>query len=262
MCDSQLTEPPFRVEGLSDILRRRRPNIDDVWPEVFGKLKQGSVVSVTGRGKSLMVMEVIARILIRKDNSRVLLVDVEQHFNIMKLVEISINLLQQQRDDRDFNQSLIEAQLSRLAILTCYEEDFVMIAPKIEKILGHDETISLVLVDSLGFFYYAASCDALENGRFLNKGTYLASFLKEFKNLAKKYETTIVSTIPEFMSENSKHLEKFTTHLITLKRKLDSISFTVKHKDSTEDEMYFKIKWYGFQLLQLNDSSYNTKRTK
>lgn len=257
MCESQLTEPEFYAEGLNDIILRNRPMISNIWPKVFSELNQSSLVSVQGSRTSIgaYMMELIARILIRNDESKVLFVNIEQHFNIWKLTEICMQIMQQQNDDREQNKVFIELQLKKLYILDCDEKDFAKIGDKMGKILTDLTDISLVLIDSLGTFYYSEASKRAESGRPLympGKDTYLALYLKEFKILAKKYETTFVCAIPEYMNGSTEHQDKFTTHVITITEENDSFvkSFVmkIKHKN-LETKLLYTIEWFGLNFL-------------
>lgn len=226
-------------ETVFEMFLRIRPPIVDLWPIVFkNTLEDGSLIGVEGIGKSLVIIEIMACILTRNDKSKVLFVDVDQHFNILKLVEACKHIMQKKNNDPEGNQNIVEAQLKKLQILTCYEEDFKILGSKLEKILTEDRNISLVIIDSVGQFYYTSPC---QTGRLQSKANYVASILKKFKAINKKYDATIVYTKPDFMLVKSPFCDSLNTHYITLNTEYDIFLMKVKHKGIEELHVFRDI---------------------
>jgi predicted ATP-dependent serine protease len=241
MNETLLTQPAYQTETLSEIYLRNRPSTADLWPEVFGNLKQSSLVSVSGAngsGKSIFMMEVIAKALM-KDNLEVLLLDVDKHFNMFKLIEI---LLKYMDEDQ------VQCRLGRLKILTCYETNFHAIITKLPQILEgeNSEKVSLVLIDSLGLFYYTQA-KMESSGKNLSKNAFITSYLQHLKNLGPKFNVTVMYTTPGFMSGNS-NIADLTTHNVEL-MKLQSGSFSMTITSKNHDKIHnFKIDNQGIKF--------------
>lgn len=240
MDDSSITQPEYQKETLRAIFLRNRTLTTDIWPEVFGKLKQQSLISLSGSGKTVFISELIARALML--GIEVLLLDVDQHFRMFKLIDV---LLKYTSEDQ------IQFRLERLKILTCNETNFNSIIEKLPQILEIEKQISLVVIDSIGLFYYA-QIHLVPNGKTTSKATFIKSYLQKLSILSSRINVTViyshnpVYTTPGCMNGISV-LSELTTHSIELQKNQNesfSMVITSKAHDKTHS---FKID-QGIQL--------------
>jgi energy-coupling factor transporter ATP-binding protein EcfA2 len=235
MNETLLTQPAYQAETLYELSLRNRPSTANIWPEVFGNLKQRSIVSVTGSsgsGKSMFVMEMIARALLIED-MEILFLDVDKHFSIFKLVEI---LLKYTDEENARN------CLKKLKMFTCYEDDFEETFSKLPQILESKvyQKVSMILIDSLGLYYYVHS-ETNDEDKNESKEAFIARYLQNIKNITQKYNLTAIYTTPGFMRSSS--LPDLATLTISLVKHEDSFSMTTKDKS-----INFTISSSGLEL--------------
>lgn len=249
MCES---EDPCRIQGLHDIFLRIRPCLDKLLP-VFEEIDERSIVGISGKsgsGKSMLIMEIIAHILMREDSIEVLLLDTERHFKIFKFIEICMKLIKPSNIDNS-NDSLIirhqiEGQLTKLHIIKTYEADYSTLTAMLEQ----NQKISLVVVDSLETCYYTTAYAALEADKSLSKEYFMFSHLKKLSKLVEKFEITLVYAKPECKHDDRRFREN-TTHLCTLKK--DTETFTMKvHTNNQDKQFMYSINSDGIKLSASN----------
>lgn len=252
MCEAPLTEPTFRVESLNDIFRRIRPTIKSLLP-FFDRIHSSSIICInTGQhsiGKSMIIMEIIANILLKKEKIEVLLIDPERNFKIFDFIGICLKvMLENQDESQDKSMSRaeeqIENQLERLHIMYTYESNYMSVTAKLEQ----NPNISLVIVDSLDSQFYSAAYEMLEAGRSLSKDYFIAQHLYKLKTLVKTFEVTVVCTRLE--SKSDEGFQDNVSHVATLKKEKDL--FLMKIRTVTDEkEIVFSIDTNGVKILTM-----------
>lgn len=246
MEEGKFTQP---IERLDEIYHRIRPSTASLWPEVFGTLKNGDLIAVSGKsgaGKSLLMLELGARAMMQNE-CEVLFIDAELNFNVFKLCEICTKFIDEINTTNGHN--LIEQQLEKLHIFRS-KESIELDEAKIAQKLADNTKISLVLLDSFGTFYYKHASSA-ENNEPITKDSYLKSYLEKFKRLAKKFEVTFVYTKPDYFDSNYdlRTLGAGLTHAITLEKMSKDIYSVKIQTKSMLKELHFTIDFYGFRLV-------------
>lgn len=233
------TQPAYQAETLLEVSLRNRTSTADLWPEVFGSLRQRSVISVagsSGSGKSMFVMEAIAKALVI-ENLEVLVLDADRHFNIFILSSI---LLKYTDEDN------IKSCLKKLKIFTCNEMDFDNIFSKLPLTLqdSKHQKVSLIVIDSLGLFYYARGTDSDE--KIVSKEAYITSYLHSLKSLTQRYNVTAIYTTLGCMRFPPSGLQELSTLVVNLVQH-DEGSFSMTTKDKAVN---FTIDASGIKLIE------------
>lgn len=226
MYESQLSSATSRKETLQDIWLRTRPNIGKLLP-VFAQLDERSIVGISGRsgsGKSMLLMEIMAHILLRDERIEILLIDTERHFRLFKLIEIC--------DKLSGDHSLIKCQLEKLHIIKTFHH------LSVTALLEQNRNISMVVWDSLESYYNTKAYAALEAGGSLSKEYYMFTHLLKLSNLVKKFDVIVVYAKPESQNDHHSFRDNISTHFIELEKGKDSFSMKLRTNKGEEQRFY------------------------
>lgn len=191
----------FTKESLNDILLRDRPSLAKLWLELFDELPHtGSMISIKGKeGKSLLSRVIIARLLTSSGSGsddtaepEVLLCDTSRNFRILQLAG---NVKERAADSSDENIEKILDKLTYQQFDNPYSHDLLI--SEIEEALKENVNISLVVVDSLGYFFSHVSLideHVLDEQRErISKVSFYYAMLDKMKILSKKYGVTFLN---------------------------------------------------------------------
>jgi hypothetical protein len=184
-------------------------------------------------------MEIMSRVITLQEvdgDPEVLFINTEQSFNIFKFDEVcfskvsspdSISQEQKQMNDEEIHQK----RLQRLKIVNYNEKQFKTVKTDVEKALEANENISLVLIDSLGSFYYSEGHKALHSERRpLTKEQLMKSYLQQFESVAYRFGVTVVYTSSLDLVAKR---DDITTHFISIENnKKNQFLLKVMTKDT------------------------------
>lgn len=256
MNEAPYTEPEFQAEGLNDIFLRDRPSLENLFPEVFGCSVKKAIISVSGfpcSGKSMFLMELISRLLMQKNKNNkrhpeVLLLDIDQQFDIFKFSEICMKFRapeQETEEDREF----VRLQLEKLHVLTnCGSLNMNFLINQLTSILKENNEISLIIFDSLGSFYYSNIAAALDKEQSLKKETFMTTHLNKFKLLADKYGVSFAYAKPIFMETGRR--ERLATHHISLMQKTSNLFLMRVWTSDNLTDMLYTINYRGIEIVR------------
>jgi hypothetical protein len=194
-------------------------------------------------------MEMMARVLAATDDAEVMLLDISRQFNILKFVDIVRKFLPPEIQEEEF----VQAILQRVHIESNDQSLNIDFIPQIASHLTENKKISLVVLDSLGIFYYSAASNALSEVRTINKESYMKSYLKRLKVIADKFEVTILFSKPIYMrTENKDPISTYQIFLSQVSPEVFSLAIT---KGEETKEVYYKIKESGVDFLKESQGS-------
>lgn len=235
------------VENLEDIFLRNRPSIKNIWPEIFGtksiegKFSAKSVFIIGGEtasGKSMLLQEIAARAIMIEDvkeiTPEVLYINFVRDFRIQKFHQICSKL--QSEDDAQFN------YLEKIHVCTFGINNYKTALARLNFILRSNSSISLIVLDSLGYFYYL---EAAKSETFLSKEKYLQLEIRMFKDLADKYAIPFICSLPD--ADLPSIIADDTHPIIVQKLKPDRFSMNLKAKDC-DFEVHFAVEANGINL--------------
>lgn len=216
---------------------------------------ENSICRVSGAsasGKSMFLMDLMARaIMTGEDNkSEVLIMDAQQSFNILKFSEICCQYMDSgDTSDGQNDHEFMMQQLNRLNILQCQLDNFDKAMIQLAKTLEGNTRIALVVVDSLGLFYYPRGHAAQKEEISLTKESYINSYLRKFKAMVKKFKVSFVycSTVPDFDLQT----DAITTHFIELEKiNKDLFKMKLKAKGGKEAKVFYNVNFYGIKYIE------------
>lgn len=264
------TEPTFYAEGLNDIFLRDRPSLKNVYRQMFGELEGSEIICVKGRtnsGKSMLLMELMARTVMQEEGERkpeVLFVDIDKQFSIFKFADICMKfcLKEETQQDRDHITRLpnhIKSQLEKLHVVSncnIHNMNINNISPLLNTCLKENKNISLVVIDSLGSYYYSDLSTSLRTKEGpLKKDYYLLSYMKKFKILAEKYQVSFVYSKPSFMEFAGAYKDQITTHVVSLFQKNTNMYEMQVKTGESSTEMLYTIDSFGMEIISENVES-------
>lgn len=188
------TQPFCEKVSLHDIYSSIRISVENILPRVFGAagLPQGSIVLISGpssSGKTSLIKEIVIESLLQKADVEVLLLDADKDIRVLPIIRSCIERSNHGGPTEDFS--------DRLNILTCYESEFEAVVDHLEENLADNQKISIILLDSLGFYYSQSG----EGEKIKSKENYLNNYLQKFAAIAKKFNVTIVCSLPGFITK-------------------------------------------------------------
>lgn len=233
------------MENLEDIFLRNRPTIKNIWLEIFRtkSIEAKSVVFISGKtasGKSMLLQEIAARTIMIEDQKEitpeVLYIDVAGDFKIKKFHQICSKF--QSEDDTQYN------YLDKIYVYALGLNNYKTALTRLNYILKSNSRISLILLDSLGFFYYH---EASKSETCLSKEKYLQLEFRKFKELSDKYAITFICSLPDVDLPPS--VADDTSSIIVQKLKPDRFSMTLKAKDCGF-EAHFAVDANGINFIE------------
>lgn len=275
MSEEACTEPAFQVVALNSLMTDEgldscRPSLESLFTNVFEGLQPKSIIEVAGEsktGKTSFVMDLIAQAIMPEElngcNADVLFLKPESKFSIWKLLEMTwkhckdLQLFSQNHSQDSSSQSnlnFVRQQLAKLHILECRTKtSFNVNINNIERILRANRQISLIVLDSIGLFYYEKVAEINDSGKFLSKDSYVHSYLEKFKEITSKFNVSIVYTRSGFMSGRSDYRETIPTHRIVLES-LNKVMYTMKtiSDNKSWNLHYYSINNDGLTFLDLD----------
>lgn len=243
------TQPTCFAEGLEEIFLRNRPECKNIWIEVLGEIESGSLLGIRGKsgsGKSMFLMQIMARALMGETQMDVLLVDAERTFKIFHFVDQLCSDQFGTSDDTVAHQNQIRNQLEKLHIVFPTESNFDQTIASLDAILSNNPRISIALIDSIGIFFFS-ECQRIKDGKH---SIILKTYLEKFKHLAKKYKVTFVITLPDYIEETFECRNNMTT-ISLVKFTTGNFLMTLKSKKQMK-EFLFTIDSRGIKFLNEN----------
>ena len=250
MCEDQLSLVENHEVRLQDIFLRIRPEIKKLLP-VFEQIEEGAVISLSGEsscGKSMLIMEIIAHVLLGGSEIEILLVDPQGNFKIFKLIEICTKLMMSENQSDQSNESSLRYIKEHFKKLHIMKEASLI---PITDIIKQNRNISLVIVDSLESCYYTKSYEALEDERKpWSKEYYMFKRLSMLSNLVKKFDITVVYARPEYENnERYKFRDNITTHFVALEKGKDSFKMNIRTL-RIKEKIIYSIHQNGLEILE------------
>lgn len=245
------TEPEFQAESLNDIFLRDRPSLENLFPQVFGCSVKNAIISVSGdssSGKTMFLYEIMARLLMLKNDSKksqpeVLLFDVDKQFDIVKFSEVCLKFRSSESDE------FLRLQLRKLNVISnCNSLNMNILVADLTNILKENNQISIVIFDSLGTFYYSDIATAIEQKQSLKKETFMTTHLKKFKLLSEKYGVSFAYAKPTFMETGRR--ESLATHHISLSPKSPNLFLMRVWTSDNLQDMLFTINCRGIEIVR------------
>lgn len=233
------------VENLEDIFLRNRPSIKNVWPEIFRakSFEAKSVVIISGEsasGKSMLLQEIAARAIMIEDKKEikpeVLYIDFVRDFKIKKFHQICSKF--QSEDDTQLN------CLEKIHVYTFGFKNYKTALERLNYILKSNSSISLIVLDSLGYFSYS---EAAKSETYLSKEKCIQSEFRKFKDIADKYAIPFICSLPDADLQSS--IIDRTHSIIVQKLKPDRFSMKLREEDC-DFEVYFAVDTNGINLIE------------
>lgn len=241
------TQPQCQMETLEDIFTSNRPKIDFVWSDFFVNLADNCVVEVSGSsgsGKSVLMMEMAAKVIMSNGTSHrpeVLYIDADKSFSIFVFTQICMKYL----EGADYDSDRFQQDIDRLHVLTCYDKSFDADIKKLNFYLANNILISLIVVDSLGLFYFSQAQSP--DSEFTNKSSYVAYYVKIFDQLRKKFKVSIVYSI---MPNLKNYRARIATHLIAMEKTRGRDFIMSTNTKNSVKNLRFAIDASGIKLFE------------
>lgn len=201
----------FKVEsGLQLLARlRKKPDNEKFYPTLFvNGLKTGEVVEFySDESMSHLLADVISEALIPENlngaESSVLLINTDGNLSFDVITNVfRKKLLMQAVNNQEINNLFHEA-LQKLHILEVYDStQFYATIHNLEIILMENQSISLLIIDTLTAFYWS------EQGFKITKmDIYLKSLLSIVQKTTKEFNIKIIYTRPDYFSSSKDCIE-------------------------------------------------------
>jgi hypothetical protein len=229
MASINYTEPMFHLERVDDVFLRKR-SVIKLEGSFYSFLQNSSTVSVTGnnKGKLRAINHLMAKTLMQTEEE-VLFIDSEKQFSITKLSELCANFIASENASEVVEEKLKKLRIMRMFMSSNGKEtnDELLIAA-IKNFLEVNNKVSLVVIDSLGYFYYTQDQ--------ISEKKYLENCAGQLKELSKKCGVSVVFTIPNFIEMSSKHINKSHSIEISEERNEDIVVMRLKATGDEEEE--------------------------
>lgn len=200
----------FKVEsGLQLLARlRKKPDNENFYPALFGNgLKAGEVVEFySDESMSCLLADIISEALIPESLNGVefgvLLINTDGNLSF----DVIVNVIKKKLSERAVCQDidiLLQIVLKNFHILEVYDPtQFYTTIQNLESILMKNESISLIILDTLTAFYWS------EQGFKITKmDVYLKSLLSIVQKITKEFNIKIMYTRPDYFSSSKDCIE-------------------------------------------------------
>jgi archaellum biogenesis ATPase FlaH len=147
-------------------------------------------------GKSTFVQELIAQYLMTgTGDNEVLFIDSLSHFEISSFTQILATYFKQDTTDLELRNVLRRFK----HIEACFPHELREIVFNLEALLISMPKTSLVVIDSLHFFYYEKFFND-KSRKYLSKAEYINNFTNRLSRISKQYKCTIIYVLPDHLS--------------------------------------------------------------
>lgn len=202
-----------------------RPCTENLESLFFNSLTSGSVIEISGEsnsGKTELLYHFIARCIFPSTwkglhlnglDCGVVFIDSDCHFNMFRLITILESRIIAAQSDFEGTSSLtnaiilsfIKERLKLLHIMKCTSSEQLIISLySLEDMLGCDNVIGIIMIDSLSAFYWVDKMNVMNQWKKLEE--YYAKLVSALMKLVLNYSLTLFATKCGFSKSNEREL--------------------------------------------------------